>query len=962
MKPNWIKFLLVSAIIFAVTGCQSSEPMAASFFATKTAFPEIEPEQTDTPLPTTEPAPGETLIPTEIIPPPSTPLPPTKTAAPTAAAIQFLAANLTAADCQAASLPEIACTGVSTNDGWTPVTREFDGIPMVLVPKGCFQMGNEESFPEEQPVHEICFEKPYWIDLTEVTVAQFANFLNGQNDPVSDFDAWLDVWGVTFEPRIQLIQERERWKPFPGKENHPLENVTWFGASEYCAWRDAHLPTEAEWEYAARGPDSWLYPWGDEFIADNVVRHHARSTEVGSKPQGASWVGALDMSSSLFEWTSSLYQPYPYNPDDGREAGRGHDDTSFRVLRGSAWYHPDGMHDNISATARFNDPPGYAAWYFGFRCARSVVEHEHASEELLSKPIVAEVSFTAADCQSAGLPKTACTGVSTNDEWTPVIREFDGIPMVLVPAGCFTMGSSDAQIEYYLTLLDRRGLYANEQPAHQQCFSEPFWIDLYEVTNGYFGSYGFWQENDQPREMVSWLEADAYCRERGVRLPTEVEWEYAARGPDNSIYPWGNTFDGNRLNFCDINCQVPGRDPGYDDGYSSTAPVGSFPDGVSWVAAQDMAGNVWEWVSSILLPYPYDPNDGREAAIEEDRTSLRGVRGGARLDSSYVVRASNRNQRENTNYSALYGFRCARAFDSNPGGEFTGQSSPSLVYEPPTDAQLGDTWNRPNDGSLMVFVPGGIFQMGTGTTGRVDEFQDEFPEHPVKLDSFWIDKHEITNKQFAEFMYYNGNQVEGGVTWLEMESEFCLIEEHIGNPWPKVGYARHPVVDISWYGAQAYCDWVGGRLPTEAEWEYAASGPENWVYPWGNEYDCTKGNFHDWTDEDDPPLYPNLGERGCDGINFTSPVDAYPEGASWVGALDLAGNVWDWISDWGISFYPTGLQINPTGPETGTEKIVRGGSWNNHETGVRTTNRGAYRPISRSYYIGFRCVYPPQTP
>jgi serine/threonine-protein kinase len=126
----------------------------------------------------------------------------------------------------------------------------------------------------------------------------------------------------------------------------------------------------------------------------------------------------------------------------------------------------------------------------------------------------------------------------------------------------------------------------------------------------------------------------------------------------------------------------------------------------------------------------------------------------------------------------------------------------------------------------------------------------------------------------------------------------------------------------------------------------------------GNEYDCRRGNFHDWTDQDEPTLYPNTGARGCDGIDFTSPVGAYPEGASWVGALDMAGNVWDWVLDWGFSFYPTGLQVNPTGPEEGTEKIVRGGSWNNHESGVRTTNRGAYRPINQSYYIGFRCVLP----
>ena len=127
-----------------------------------------------------------------------------------------------------------------------------------------------------------------------------------------------------------------------------------------------------------------------------------------------------------------------------------------------------------------------------------------------------------------------------------------------------------------------------------------------------------------------------------------------------------------------------------------------------------------------------------------------------------------------------------------------------------------------------------------------------------------------------------------------------------------MGFEDYPVTDVSWYGARAYCSWIGGRLLTEAEWEYAASGPENRIYPWGNEYDCTLGNFHDWSDEDGPASNP--GERGCDGIDFTSPVSAYPEGASWVGAQDLAGNVWDWVADWGAASYPSGLQVNPRGP------------------------------------------------
>ena len=568
-----------------------------------------------------------------------------------------------------------------------------------------------------------------------------------------------------------------------------------------------------------------------------------------------------------------------------------------------------------------------------------------------------ETSLVAEDCIAAGLTGTACTGVFTNGEWVPVIREFGGIPMALVPAGCFMMGSSDEQISQYLPMITHPGIYADEQPAHLQCFQEPFWIDVYEVTNGFYGSYGWWHDNDQPRESVTWFEANAYCTTRNSRLPTEVEWEYAARGPDSLVFPWGNKFDGSRLNYCDFNCQNPGADRNYDDGYATTAPVGSYPDGASWVGALDMAGNVWEWVSTILMPYPYSPDDGREAsAVRQDTTSLRMVRGGGRLDANSATRSANRNERLVYQYDPRFGIRCARPFDPETDGEISDQARPELVKAPPIFASLGDTWTRPYDGAVMVFVPGGTFQMGTNAVQAANSGGNEIPEHAVQVDSYWIDKYHVGNKQFAEFLSLRGNPEEDGVTWLNLDSESCRVEERGEYFFSKMGFEDYPVTGVSWYGAHAYCDWIGGRLLTEAEWEYAASGPENWIYPWGNEYDCTMGNFHDWSNEDE--LASDPGERGCDGIDFTSPVDAFPQGASWVGALDLAGNVWDWVADWGVSPYSDDFQVNPAGPESGTGKIVRGGSWDTYDWGVLTTIREGYPQTTQSPDIGFRCAYP----
>jgi len=246
----------------------------------------------------------------------------------------------------------------------------------------------------------------------------------------------------------------------------------------------------------------------------------------------------------------------------------------------------------------------------------------------LHKPSSSKPRLTGADCRAAGLPEIACTGVSSNDEWTPVIRGFDGVPMALVPAGCFTMGSTDEQINYALDVfLDRRSYYEDEQPAHQQCFAEPFWIDVYEVTNEQYGSYDVRPGDDLPRDYISWFDSAAHCESRGMGLPSEVEWEYAARGPDSLIFPWGNEFDNTQLNYCDISCSSPGADTGAGDGYSVTGPVGSFPGGASWVGALDMSGNVWEWVSSMMHEYPYRQDDGREVDGKSDSSSLRALRG-----------------------------------------------------------------------------------------------------------------------------------------------------------------------------------------------------------------------------------------------------------------------------------------------------------------------------------------------
>lgn len=193
--------------------------------------------------------------------------------------------------------------------------------------------------------------------------------------------------------------------------------------------------------------------------------------------------------------------------------------------------------------------------------------------------------------------------VAHNDDWQPVIRQFDGVPMALVPTGCFVMGG-----------LVPASWGDNELPNHEQCVEQPYWIDVYEVTNAQYGSAGAFTGSNRPRDSVNWYEANAHCESRGGRLPNEIEWEYAARGPDGLRYPWGNEYIQENM--------VQGRNAN-----GQTANVGSRPGGVSWVGAHDMSANVWEWTRSLYEPYPYDPTDGREPGAESRRA--RAIRGGS---------------------------------------------------------------------------------------------------------------------------------------------------------------------------------------------------------------------------------------------------------------------------------------------------------------------------------------------
>ncbi len=260
-----------------------------------------------------------------------------------------------------------------------------------------------------------------------------------------------------------------------------------------------------------------------------------------------------------------------------------------------------------------------------------------------AKVILSGIRATIAPCTAGASSSVQApvaeprTSVSHNGDWTPVIREFDGVEMVLVPAGCFEMGSAIGS--------DR------EVPVTQQCIDEPFWIDRYEVTNAqYHFTNPAWANDILPRVQVTWVDAWEFCKLRDgeLRLPTEAQWEYAARGPDGLTFPWGNEFVKDNL--------------AYRGSVNHTVEVNSYPNGVSWVGAFNMSGNVLEWTSTLYRDYPYDANDGRELLTAGTHV----LRGGSINEDEFDQRSAARLGADAGNMNFNIGFRCARPYTGTP--------------------------------------------------------------------------------------------------------------------------------------------------------------------------------------------------------------------------------------------------------------------------------------------------------
>ena len=274
----------------------------------------------------------------------------------------------------------------------------------------------------------------------------------------------------------------------------------------------------------------------------------------------------------------------------------------------------------------------------------------------------------------------------------------------------------------------------------------------------------------------------------------------------------------------------------------------------------------------------------------------------------------------------------------------------------------------------MVLIPAGEFIMGSPDG---EGAYDEHPQHTVYLDAFYIDKYEVTNAQFKEFIEATGyvtyaRQRNKGLVWNPKELSKRTLRAFTGVNW-QYPYAwrkneghpnvwenhivdrgrhfismyldiNHPVVEVSWNDAQAYAKWAGKRLPTEAEWEKAASGTDGRKWPWGNVFDLDIKGI---------TAHANIAS------NVPMLVDSFPTGVSPYGAYNMAGNVQEWCADWyAADYYAHSPKNNPKGPDNGIGRVLRGGSWRHQKSyQVLSTNRAYREPTYRTNFIGFRCAW-----
>jgi serine/threonine-protein kinase len=666
---------------------------------------------------------------------------------------------------------------------------------MVRVPGSTYAVGVDTGTRDHAELQQVELA-PFWLDLREVTNSRYAEFLTETGNPPPS------SWSGDSYPS--------------GEDQHPVRGVTWEQAAAYCEWQSKRLPSEAEWEVAARGEDGRLYPWGDNLQAVELPR--VGTYPVGTKLTNQSAFGLLDMAGNVWEWVDQPYAPLA--------------DDNFRLLRG-------GSNDFLKDMAfRLQGAPNIPTMVAsaGIRCAADLRPDELDQEGATTRSdgIILEDSF--------GDPGSG---------W-PILAE-----------GTYLFGYHPP--DYYhvevRTAEDYTALSREPEVGDVTVETEV----IVESTNTPEGDfrYGLALRRISPIEFYAFTVS-----------PRTNKWAVLKSSASGLL-----TLDEGAVT------SLQGLTPKVSDLLRVHAEGDQFTfsinnEVVSQVTDADFASGE---VGFFVQTFAED-----RAHIHFDQLLVR------EIDASGVSELEPEGSAEQTVTIAETG-----AGQEAEQDEFAGTLPPG-----------------------MVKIPAGTFLMGS-TTGE----PDEQPEHEVTLEAFTMDIFEVSNRQYRQC-------VEAGGCTPPGSPDSATIKNYFNNP----AYDHYPVLNVNWDQAQAYCQFYGKRLPTEAEWEFAAGGPNNLVYPWGNDF---------------------IAEITAAPVDEVLPVDAFPEAASPFGLVQMAGNAGEWVLDvFDPDFYANSPRTNPLSTSGPTdERIYRGGTFGSTNPGYYTTSRRFMdKRGAQKVWIGFRCA------
>ena len=868
---------------------------------------------------------------------------------------------------------------------------------------------------DDEPLTYVSLTRRFEMQTTEVTQGDFKSAFGGWNpgtssegdgnavDSISFFDAvayanWLSK-DAGLSPCYEFTGEVECGNGITLSSHYYLsclnasqggivnaEVVLREGVDSAYDCQGYRLPTEAEWEYATRAGTVTAFSNGNDlddahkacakpYHLTAVGWYCANNDPNGAKPVGqksANAWGLKDVHGNLFEWVWDSYAAYSLGlPDDPwlDPIGTG---NYARVARGGAWSYNA---SHLRSAVRTFVTPNNSSHTVGFRLARTLAPCGDGICQPQESCQTCEVDCGECPCvidecpDLAGYNKACNTRNHceyTRTEPTEDWHQWD--VWIYVPPASFEMGSvgeggSEDETPVHMVTFDAGFMIAKYETVVQQyqaCNGEDpdacstpstadwtgsgwgtnYWEDGVDPNDG---SNIFHERINHPQNGVTWQQAKDFCQwvAPGGRLPSEAEWEYAATGTAHTKYPWGDEPEPSCSN--DTAVFNDGR---YGCSSGGTWPVGSKLAGLSRCGALDMTGNLWEWCEDWRHDSYADAPASGEPWVSPPGTK-RIIRGGGFDHGAANMRTAKRNSTWPTDFGGGNGVRCVRPVPAtNCGGVdcpvlagyFTYCNRQHHCEYANLDTSGHQKWDA------WIYVPPDSFEMG----GPVAEGgpDDERPIHPVAIEKgYLIGKNEVLVEQYEACREASPNLCTAPST---ADSGYAWGTNSSAN-----GRRYHPQNGLNWHQAGDFCAWLApwGRLPTEAEWKLAASGPTHRIYPWGDSPEPTCENGLAVLNDEG-----NVEGFGC-GQGGTWPAGSLLAGAAWCGALDMGGNLWEWTADWYHDNYngapPDGSAwLDPVG----TNRVTTGGAFDSDQ--VRTARREKGQPDYEGATIGARCLRP----